>query len=205
MAKIYNLHIDSPIETYAAMKQYVQTLKGVPGLSCEIGLRRAGGTLTIMNGFFENNDLRTHVCIDPYGNIPYRDIGGVHRSDYTNKMKNETLSELYRYADDNEMNIIFFNLEDSEFYKRFADGVPIYEEEKSIINQYCCVHVDGQHDTESVMLASQFFSTRMPPGAVIFFDNTDHYDHSVVDYFLTTNRFEFLEDVKNKKIYRKQN
>lgn len=199
----YNLYTDSPIETYAAMKRYVQTLKGVPGLSCEVGLRRAGGTLTMMNGFYENDDHRTHICIDPYGNIPYNDIVGTHRSDYTNKMKNETLSELYRYANDNDMNIIFFNLEDSEFYKRFPDGVPIYSEEKQIINEYCCVHIDGQHDVDSVMKAAVFFSIRMPTGAIIFFDNTDHYEHDTVHTYLENQGFEFLEDVLNKKIYRK--
>jgi hypothetical protein len=203
MAITYNLHIDSPIETYAAMKRHVQTLKGVPGISCEIGLRRAGGTLTMMNGFYENRDPRVHVCIDPYGNIPYNDIAGTHKSDYTNRMKNETLSELYRYANDNDFNIIFFNLEDSEFYQRFADGVPIYIEEKKIVNEYCCVHIDGQHDVESVMVAAEFFSSRTPAGAILFFDNTDHYRHDIVDDYLKFVGFEFLEDVKNKKIYRK--
>lgn len=200
---MYNLFTDSPIETYGAMKKYVQTLKGVPGLSCEVGLRRAGGTVTMMNGFLENEDPRVHVCIDPYGNIMYNDIVGTHRSDYTNKMKNETLSELFRYANDNDANILFFNLEDSEFYKRFSDGVPVYNEEKKLVNEYCCVHIDGQHDIFSVMTAAVFFSSRMPAGAVIFFDNTDHYDHQPVHSFLEKQNFQYLEDVMNKKIYRK--
>jgi hypothetical protein len=113
------LEIDSPPETYDVMKKYVKTLKGVDGLSCEIGLRRGGGTKTIVDAFLENNDKRVHVCMDPYGNIIYTDIVGPHRSDYTDDMKNETLAELYRYAFDKRVNILFFNIEDSEFYRRF--------------------------------------------------------------------------------------
>jgi hypothetical protein len=199
----YKLEIDSPIEGYRAIAKYIQSLKGVPGLSCEIGLRRAGGTVVMLDAFKANNDSRTHVCIDPYGNIIYRDIVGAHRSDYTNDMRNQTLSDLYRYANDQKLNVLFFNLEDSEFYHRFWDGVPIYEEEKKIINQYCCVHVDGQHDIDSVMKAAEFFSIRMPINSVIFFDNTDHYDHDLVHQFLLSKNFEYLEDVAHKKIYRK--
>lgn len=199
----YKLEIDSPAEGYDAMSRHIKTLKGVPGLSCEIGLRRAGGTKVMLDAFKANDDPRTHVCIDPYGNIIYNDIVGAHRSDYTNDMRNQTLADLYRYAGDHRLNVLFFNLEDSEFYHRFWDGVPIYEEEKIMVNEYCCVHVDGQHDLPSVMKAAEFFSSRMPRNAVIFFDNTDHYDHSTVHDFLLTKDFTYLEDVVYKKIYRK--
>lgn len=197
------LEIDSPIETYEVMTRHIKTLKGVEGLSCEIGLRRAGGTKVILDAFMENDDRRVHICIDPYGNIIYNDIVGPHRSDYTDDMRNETLSELYRYAYDNRLNVLFFNLEDSEFYQRFFDGVPIYDQEKIIVNRYCFVHVDGQHDTPSVLLAARFFIPRISVKGIIAFDNTDHYDHLPVHELMITNSFTVVADVMNKKIYKK--
>ena len=63
------LETDSPDTSYDVMKKHILTLKGVDGLSCEIGLRRGGGTKTMLDAFLMNNDKRIHVAIDPYGNI----------------------------------------------------------------------------------------------------------------------------------------
>lgn len=197
------LQIDSPIETYEIMTQHIKTLKGVEGLSCEIGLRRGGGTKVILDAFTDNDDKRVHVCIDPYGNIIYNDIVGPHRSDYTDDMKNETLAELYRYAFDKRINILFFNMEDSEFYRRFTDGVPVYDQEKIMMNSYCFVHVDGQHDTESVKLAANFFIPRMSIRGLLVFDNTDHYDHSPIHNLMLSNKFIMVDDVLNRKLYKR--
>ncbi len=203
--KYSRLEIDGQYVTYEVFKKYIHALKDVPGLSCEIGLRRGGGTRIIIESFLENADARPHVCVDPYGNILYNDIGGEHRSDYTNNMRNETIYELYKFAYDKNLNILFFNLEDSEFYYRFGDGVPVYEEEKRIINNYCFVHVDGQHDVRSVTTAAKFFITRLSLNGIIAFDNTDHYDHSSVHELLINNGYTFLEDVLHKKIYKRVN
>ena len=198
-----NLQIDSPIETYNVMKDHIKTLKGVEGLSCEIGLRRGGGTKVILDSFMGNEDKRVHICIDPYGNIIYNDIVGPHRSDYTDDMKNETLAELHRYAFDNRINVIFFNLEDSEFYRRFTDGVPVYDQEKIMMNTYCFVHVDGQHDVESVRLAANFFIPRMSIRGLLVFDNTDHYDHSPIHDLMLNSKFIMVDDVLNRKLYKR--
>jgi hypothetical protein len=198
-----NLQIDSPIETYEIMAQHIKTLKGVEGLSCEIGLRRGGGTKVILDSFISNGDMRVHVCIDPYGNIIYNDIVGPHRSDYTDDMKNETLAELYRYAFDNRINILFFNMEDSEFYRRFTDGIPIYDQEKKTVNTYCFVHVDGQHDLESVRLAANFFIPRMSIRGLLVFDNTDHYNHQPIHNLMISNKFIMVDDVLNRKLYKR--
>lgn len=201
--EVYNkLEIDSPQETYDVMAKYAKLIKGVKGLTCEIGLRRAGGTITILESLLENNDYRTHVCVDPYGNITYNDIMGSHKSDYTNTMKNETLSELYKYANDKNLNIIFFNLEDNEFYKRFSDGVPVYEETKKIINTYSFVHIDGQHEYNAVRIAAEFFVSRITEKGFIIFDNTNHYDHYLIHKLLIDNEFILVENILHKLVYR---
>lgn len=197
------LETDSPDISYDVMQKHILTLKGVSGLSCEIGLRRGGGTKRMLDAFLMNNDKRIHVAVDPYGNILYTDIGGTHRTDYTNHMKNETLAELYKYASENNLYILFFNMEDSEYYFRFSDGVLIYESEKIKINKYACVHIDGQHEKNAVLVAAEFFNRRMSSGGIMFFDNTNHYDHTKIHKFLLDNDFVFVEDVMAKKVYKK--
>ena len=191
-----SLEIDGDVKCYESMVKYLLEIKDVPGITCEVGLRRGGGTVHIMNTLLSNNDKRPHVCVDPYGTIMYTDIAGTHRTDYTNQMRNQTLSDIFRFAYDNNVNLIFFNMEDSEFYNRFKDGVPIYDMEKEIVNEYSFVHIDGQHDLESVMVAAEYFKDRISVNGFIAFDNTEQYDHVVVDSFLKDNGFLFLENVE---------
>ncbi len=197
------LQIDSPYETYEMMKKHIRSLSAVPGLSCEIGLRRGGGTQIICDSFLENNNKRVHVCMDPYGDILYNDIAGEHRSDYNDDMKNETLGELFKYAHQKNLNILFFNMEDSEFYKRFSDGVPVYDREKIIVNTYCFVHIDGQHDLKSVLQAAEFFIPRTAHQGILAFDNTDHYNHQPVHDMLINNEYLLIDECFNKKIYKR--
>ena len=199
------IEIDSHPECYEGMIPYLKSIKSVPGLSCEVGLRRGGGTHLIMKTLLENDDKRTHVAIDPYGTILYSDIAGVHRTDYTNQMRSETLSLLYKYSFENDINFLFFNLEDSEFYSRFIDGVPVYEMEKSIESKFAFVHIDGQHDLKSVFNAACYFKERIPLGGIIAFDNTDNYEHFSVDQLLRVAGFELLETLTPcaRMIYRK--
>ena len=65
-----NIEGDTYQEAYDLLKKYAKTIKGVDGLTCEIGVRRGLGSKSIMEGCIENNDKRTHICIDPYGKNP---------------------------------------------------------------------------------------------------------------------------------------
>jgi hypothetical protein len=197
---------DAPPESYESLIKYIPELKGVEGMTIEVGLRRGGGTANIIDAFLKNDDKRVHICVDPYGNIEYYGHGHVTRYDYFNSMRNETIPNLYRYAEEHNVNIIFFNLEDSEFYKRFDDGVPVYDEEKKIMSKYCFAHIDGQHDVKSVDVATDFFLKHLSVNGIIAYDNTDYYEHGLIHTKLLDNNFEVLleEQVHSyKKIYKK--
>jgi hypothetical protein len=198
---------DAPPSSYESLIKYIPELKGIEGMSIEVGLRRGGGTLEIIEAFLENNDKRPHICVDPYGNIEYYGHGKIQQYDYFNSMRNETISNLYKYAEIKNVNIIFYNLEDSEFYKRFADGVPVYDDgKKQVISKYCLAHIDGQHDVISVDIATDFFITNLSVGGIIVYDNTDYYEHDIIDDKLLNNNFEILikEELHSfKKVYRK--
>lgn len=198
---------DAPTESYKSLVHFIPQLKEVEGMSIEIGLRRGGGTYEIVQAFLKNNDKRNHICVDPYGNIEYYGNNSIMQYDYYNSMRNETIPNLYQYAEANDVNIVFFNLEDSEFYNRFCDGVPIYNHgKKEIISKYCLAHIDGQHSVKAVSIATDFFTTNLSKNGIIVYDNTDYYEHSPVHTKLLSNNFEMLleEDVHSfKRVYKK--
>jgi hypothetical protein len=202
----YKIEVDSHSNCYLKLIPYLTSLKNVEGLSCEVGVRAGGGSLFFMKTFLQNSDNKTHICIDPYGQIDYTDKCGTHTTDYTNNMRNNAFINIYSFALQHNADIVFFNMEDSEFYKRFFDGVPIYKDrKKEIVNSYSFVHIDGQHEINSVMVAAQFFSSRISKNGIIVFDNTDDYNHQLVEGYLLNNNFVFCEEIVecHRKVYKK--
>jgi hypothetical protein len=121
-------------------------------------------------------------------------------------MRRETFNNLSTVAMNLNVNLFFLPMEDSEFFIRFADGVPIYQGKKELVNKYGFVFVDGQHSLEAVKLAINFFSTRMISKGILMFDNTDVYDHSQVHVGLLDKGFKYIRelemlDTDYKKVY----
>ena len=190
---------------YDVLTRGVIRASNVPGLTCEIGLRRGGGTKAIVDAIVESGAKKTHIAIDPYGNIEYVDSDTrVLRGGYTNAMRDECLVNLYLYCRRNEISFYFFNLEDSEFFRRYADGVPTYEHEKRIVNEYSFVHFDGPHSAAAVAAEVEFFHTRARPGAVFVFDDVNVYDHRKVDDLLEERDWELYETSERKWAYYKR-
>lgn len=173
------------------------------GVSLEIGLRRGGGTKLIMENL--KTERKIHVAIDPYGNLPYanyenRDIA---RKNYSNEMRNESLSDLYLLSEKLKVNFIFFNLSDTDFFNRFSEGIPIYDEERTLINNYCFVHFDGPHTTDVVMNEFNFINDRTTKGSVLVFDDISHYDHDHIEDHIINNNWKLIKKKKHKAVYTK--
>jgi hypothetical protein len=205
MNEIPKIEGDTHLQAYEAMKKYAELLKGVEGLSCELGVRSGMGSTSMMGGLAENDDKRTHVCVDPFGDIIMmndRFYNGAIRCGFNNEWKCNTAIALYDWCKTNKVNLIFLPLEDVEFFKRFNDGVPVYETEKRIVNKYCYIHVDGPHTYEAAKNSCDFFLEKMDVGAIIAFDNCDHYDHpKIEETYLPSDKFKFLEDIHSKRFY----
>ena len=190
--------ISGDSKEYEFFDEAIKLLKNPIGVSVEIGVRRGMGTKCIIDAYrkYHPGVKLKHLGIDPYGDIIYRtadsDLGG--RLDYTNKMKQEALLDIIKEY--HEFN--FINLEDSEFFKRFADGYPVYDYEKKLLTQYEMVHFDGPHDTESVMKEVNFFLDRKPKQCVYVFDDIDTHDIDKIGEHLIWNGFK-----ENKKGNRK--
>jgi len=170
---------------YEVLTEGVKKIATVPGLTCEIGLRRGGGSKYILDALKASQQTKTHIAIDPFGNIEYPegDDDRVIRCDYTNGMRDECLVNLYLYCFQQQIPFIFFNLEDIEFFTRFADGVPVYHDTKQVINTYAFVHFDGPHTVRHLKVEVDFFHPRSPQGAVWVFDDVKLYNHQEVhDY-----------------------
>ena len=186
---------------YEFFDEAIQLLKNPIGVSVEIGVRRGMGTKCIIDAYrkYHPSVQLKHLGIDPYGNILYRtsdnDKGG--RLDYTNKMKQDALLAIIKeYPEFN-----FVNLEDSEFFKRYADGYPIYDFEKRLLTQYETVHFDGPHDTESVMNEVNFFLDRRPKQCVYIFDDIDTHDIDKIGEHLIWNGFKQFKKGNRKAVF----
>ena len=118
---------------YEVLTEAVERTSEVSGATCEIGLRRGGGSKFIIDALARlkgsaagSQNRRSHVAVDPYGNIPYlqTDAHPV-RLDYTNGMRNECLMNMYLYAAEKNVDFYFMNMTDAQFFRRFSDGIPM--------------------------------------------------------------------------------
>ena len=199
----------------------------VPGIIAEIGTRRGGSAKMMMDALVEirQNHNRPFVCIDPYGNIEIectnlnmsthypgapigegpqdsKEVTSPHRFDYNNDMRNRIIPSLYFYAYQAGFNFTFFCLEDTEFAVRYSDGIPFYENEKKVINEYAMVFFDGPHTTPDVLFETQFFVERSVVGTVFVYDDEWMLDtEGTIIPYLLKNGFEIMERGKIKGSY----
>ena len=183
---------------FEILKNACTYVKGDNLLTCEIGVREGLGSQIILNAF--KDKTHWHIGIDPYGNInyPHYDDNQAYRADYTNQMKLRLLQDL------NYPNFTLFTLEDTEFFKRFADGIPIYQEEKKILTHYDLVHFDGPHRTTDVINEVIFFTSRAKDNCVFIFDDYPKYNMSLIwDMLKHYYKYEQIERGKNKIVFQK--
>lgn len=199
-------------------------VKDTPGAIVEIGTRRGGSAKMIIDSLVSiGRSNRPMFCIDPYGNIeiectnlnmamhnPDRKIEGdptskeitsPQRFDYDNTMRNRIIPSLYYYAYQRGFDFTFFCLEDTEFFNRYSDGVPVYNEVKTLVNDYAFVFFDGPHDNATLILETKFFLERSPVGAVYVYDDIWMYDHDAIEKLLFEAGFEVHEKKQIKASY----
>lgn len=202
--------------------------KEVKGAVVEIGTRRGGSAKIMMDAFAAMGSAdRPFFCIDPYGNIETQltnlninrfyshlatTTGDPHskelstglRLDYDNNMRNRIIPSLYYYAYQQGFDFTFFCLEDSEFFERYADGVPTYNETKFLVNEYACVFYDGPHTNSIILEEMEFFQPRTPVGATAIFDDLWQYSHDEkIEPWLFDHGWNLLEKTEVKASYRK--
>ena len=187
--------MDTDSVEYYILENAVKKITNIDGLTCEIGVREGGSTKIILDTLKNTNQNKVHIAIDPFGNIDYEHWENrKEKIDYTNKMKNNMLTHLYSYCSTNNMECLFFPLEDTEFFKRYSDGVPIYNNHKYIINTYALVFFDGPHTTEIIKKEFDFFCNKIPKNGVIIFDDINQYPHMLIlDNYIKDKGFEILE------------
>lgn len=213
---------------YEILYNAATSIKGVDGAVLEIGTREGGSAKIIIDALSNNEDTnRSMFCVDPYGNIEYplthisaamqfgtefanikenvnskEDVVNV-RLDYTNDMRKKIIPSLYYYAYHRGLNFSFFSFEDTEFMKRFEDGVPVYNDYKKIENKYALVFFDGPHTNEIVKHETDFFIPRANPGSIFVYDDIWMYDHDAIEKYILDNGFEIHQKGKIKASYKK--
>lgn len=190
---------------YDILGEAAWVVRDVDGLTCEIGVREGGGSKVIMDVTIRSGRPKIHIAIDPFGNIEYEHWETrKERLDYTNKMKNTMLKNLYTYCEQMGAECLFFPLEDTEFFTRYADGVPIYNDYKTLENRYALVFFDGPHTTEIVKKEFDFFKDKIQIGGTAVFDDIDQYPHmEVLDKYILSCGFERIRKGSCKISYKR--
>jgi hypothetical protein len=179
----HSFNIDFDSSEYEMLYEAAVAVKGIDGISCEVGLRRGGGSAYIMQGLSDSGQFdRLHIALDPYGNIEMSANDQVaFRFDYTNEMRDQCIIDMLLLSKKTKIPFQLFPLEDTEFFNRFADGIPVYDQYKKLINQYALVHFDGPHALSPIRREFLWFNARAPIGAVFVFDDTTFYDHESLE------------------------
>lgn len=199
-------HLEGDSFEYEYLRAAAMSIKDVPGMVCEIGLRRGGGCEAIMSGMVDADDRRVLIGVDPYGNIQYHEReDSFTRLDYTNVMRSEFIVNAHICAAQNGIHLNFFNLEDVEFFERFWDGIPCYNEEKYISDEYALVHFDGPHNFDNLENETNWFNDRAPEGAMFVYDDVvGFYDHDEVEEkVILPLGFELIIKGQRKAVYKK--
>lgn len=198
-------HLDSDSKDYHVLYEAALDTAKIPGLTLEIGVRRGGGTETIIQGTLVGGGRKTHVCVDPYGNIPYKEGEAVKHLDYTNEMKRQALPNIYKFAEEKGVDIIFFPFTDFAFFQIYnrLGGIPVYEGSERFESYFSLVHFDGPHEPQHVLDEASFFMNKCPLGAAFVFDDVHIYNHSIVDCQLKARGFELVQATERKIWYRK--
>jgi len=187
LINVSSLDVDSV--DYQILGQAAIDIVNVKGMTCEIGTRAGGSSKVIIDNIMKSQPkgIRTHIAIDPYGGLDYRSKDDEIIEDaYPDRIRDIAIPALYRYCVGSMVNFLFFQMTDDQFFKRFADGVPIYADgQERIINKYALVFFDGPHSTDIVMRETKFFEDKVDPGAVFVYDDVkDYYDHDKVHNYL---------------------
>jgi hypothetical protein len=196
-----NFEIRGDSANYEVLEESAKLIRGVPGITLEIGVREGFGSYTIMNTLLTVGDKRPHIGIDPYGNIEYApDETRTLRADYTNEMRGRAVA-LSVYASNVGYLYYPLALEDTEYFKAFGEGYPVYEYTKRIERDYALVHFDGPHTRAAVTREINFFDWRTPVGGIWVFDDVADYDHPH-DFILRCG-FERIIETPKKWAYRR--
>lgn len=204
--ELYSTGLETDSSSYDVLERAVQKAPQ-GGLYLEIGTRRGGSTKVMIDALARQQlqEFPTLICLDPWGNIEYAERQGVKRRlDYTNSMRDDTLKNLYAYVHHKPVSLHVLTLEDTEYFERFKDGFPVYDQNKKFFKNYSCVFFDGPHDVETLMIEIGFFNQRKLPGTIWVFDDIQgYYPHDEqIEPLLFKLGFELLEKKTPKASYK---
>lgn len=180
------------------------TRDNIPGMTMEIGIRAGGGSAAIMKGLL-GDQKRTHIGLDPYGSIDYEYTEDrIVEDAYPNRFRDAAIPALYDFCAGSNVNFLFFQMTDTQFFKRFSDGVPLYDGKEYIENTYSLVYFDGPHTLKTVMAETKFFEPRTKKGAAFVYDDVEgFYNHSKIKEYLEQKGWKQFFADKEKTVYHK--
>ena len=193
---------------YEILKDAAESVVNINGLSLELGVREGGSSKMMIDAFLKTPKIkRTHIALDPYGNLPYYYSTSEWRNDpgpYGNSMRDFVVPGLLLYCANTNVDFLFYQMTDCEFMKRFSDGIPVYNTPGNacLAEKYALVHIDGPHITEDTLSETIFFEERSVIGTHLVYDDVEgYYDHEQIRKYLLEREWVVKKETDKKISY----
>ncbi|NJL70191.1 MAG: hypothetical protein HC888_00655 [Candidatus Competibacteraceae bacterium] len=186
---------------YDILERAAKHVACVPGLFCEVGVRRGRGTEVMMRS---SPVPRNFVCIDPYGSIPYYqgDNIFVNYTDYDAKMKHETIAQLHLLALELGHNMIFMPFSFEDCQRMLYEGLNVYHiGGRHWVGSFALVHLDAQHKTDKVIEQITFMAYKIPRDGILVIDDVDKMDAQEINKWCEKHKLIPFEMGKRKHAY----
>lgn len=119
----------------------------------EIGTRRGGGALLLMQAILDTEPRRPLITIDPYGSRPY--MQGHERSElqelvFDDEMYRSTMLRLATFASEHQVNWVHLKQESGfALHGWFTEGEGAYWFNGELTRAPCFIFADGDHSPKS--------------------------------------------------------
>jgi len=203
LKKIKDFEPEGDSLEYEILDRAVKSLSNPVGKSLEVGVRMGYSSKVIIDAYRKyhghlNNFV--HLGVDPYGDLPYNmsELDKGRRVGYDNMMKQRALAYLIKNY--REFHPVI--MEDTEFFQKFENGYPIYNQTKFYVNSYELVHFDGPHDLISILKEISFFIKRLEKETIFVFDDIEAFNLKKIEEEIFKKGFVLLEKGVRKASYK---
>lgn len=158
---LYNLAVET-------MKDKSHSLQAV-----EVGVRAGGSALTLLNAIKDTDPDRYLHTIDPHGSKPYLSRELLIPEMYNDREYRETMFRLSSYCLEHKLSWSHWKMKSLDWCKVYA-GIEFWGDRGQLSDDFCFVHLDGDHNTTVVANELKWF-TRRTRGLIVI-DDADQLD-----------------------------
>lgn len=175
----YLNYSDDSIEQLELIYELVKKTNNLNGDAViEIGTRKGGSSMVIMDAMGLEEKHRFFITVDPYGDKPYPlDTKKKISFDYgEHHYKDACMNLAVKSLEIPQICWTHFRVRSQDFIDHLGRVQLFLKGEKYILNRdflYSFVYLDGEHNTETVKKEIEYFFPRICEDGYILIDNSD--------------------------------